>query len=265
MAERLQKLMARAGIGSRRKNEALIKAGRVKVNGTVAKLGDSAEPEDIILLDNQQIQFQKYRYIMLNKPKGVLSSTEDTEDRQTVRDLVDIPGHLYPIGRLDKNSEGLILMTNDGMLANRLTHPRYGHTKEYRVWVERKPSQADLDRWEQGVMLDDEMTLPCKIKVVNDTKYVVEMKITMREGRKRQIRRVASMLGHPVRRLLREKIGTVAMRWVEPGQWRDLTEGELKALLRQAKVPSAKDRHFKQEAKKDDRRRSRHRPTSRRR
>ena len=265
MAERLQKLMARAGIGSRRKNEMMIKGGRVKVNGVVAKLGDSAEPEDVILVDGEQIFFQKYRYIMLNKPKGVLSSTEDTEDRPTVRDLVDVPGHLYPIGRLDMNSEGLILMTNDGMLANRLTHPRYGHTKEYRVWVERKPSQEDLDRWEQGVMLDDEMTLPCKIKVVNDSKYVVEMKITMREGRKRQIRRVASMLGHPVRRLLREKIGTIAMKGVEPGEWRDLTDGELKALLRQAKVPPAKERHFKKQSKKDDRPRGQKRPSSRRR
>lgn len=245
MQERLQKILARAGVGSRRSNEALIAAGRVKVNGVVAKLGDSADANaDEITLDGEQIRFQKYRYIMLNKPKGVLSSTEDTESRPTVRDLVDVPGHLYPIGRLDLQSEGLILMTNDGLLANRLTHPRYGHRKEYRVWVERKPSQDDLDRWQNGLMLDDEMTAPCQVKVVNDSKYVVELKVVMREGRKRQIRRVAALLGHPVRRLYREKIGPIRLRGVEPGQWRELTDGEVKALLKSAKIPSAKDRHF---------------------
>ena len=243
--ERLQKLMARAGIGSRRSNEKLIAEGRVRVNGKVAKLGDSADSEaDTVTVDGQEIRFQQYRYIMLNKPKGVLSSTEDDEARQTVRDLVDVPGHLYPIGRLDKQSEGLILMTNDGMLANRLTHPKYGHTKSYRVWVERKPSNEDLERWENGLMLDDKMTLPCRIKVVDDRKYVCELLITMKEGRKRQIRRVATLLGHPVRRLYREKIGPVRLKGVDPGEWRDLTEGEVKALLKNAKVPSGKERHF---------------------
>ena len=252
MQERLQKIMARAGIGSRRSNEKLIAEGRVRVNGTVAKLGDSADAEtDTITLDNKEIRFQQYRYIMLNKPKGVLSSTEDDEARQTVRDLVDVPGHLYPIGRLDKQSEGLILMTNDGMLANRLTHPRYGHRKEYRVWVERKPSQEDLYRWEHGLILDDKMTAPCRVKVVDDTKYITELRITMTEGRKRQIRRVATLLGHPVRRLLREKIGPVKLSGVEPGEWRDLTERELKSLLKSARVPSAKDRHFKKKSPRD--------------
>lgn len=250
MRERLQKIMARAGIGSRRSNEKLISAGRVKVNGKVAKLGDSAEPnEDIVTVDGKQIQFQQYRYIMLNKPKGVLSSTEDIEERQTVRDLVDVPGHLYPVGRLDKLSEGLILMTNDGMLANRLTHPRYGHQKIYRVWVERKPSLEDLQQWSEGLMLDEKMTMPCDIKIVDDSKYVCELQITMREGRKRQIRRVASLLGHPVRRLLRERIGPVRMKGVEPGEWRDLTESEVKSLLKSARIPSAKMRHFKKSKK----------------
>ena len=256
MGERLQKIMARAGIGSRRSNEKLIAAGRVKVNGKVAKLGDSAEPDsDNITVDGEPIRFQQYRYIMLNKPKGVLSSTEDIEQRQTVRDLVDVPGHLYPIGRLDKQSEGLILMTNDGMLANRLTHPRYGHRKEYRVWVERKPSLEDLQRWSEGLMLDDKMTAPCDIEIVDDRKYVCELKITMREGRKRQIRRVASLLGHPVRRLLREKIGPVRMKGVEPGEWRDLSDGEVKALLKSARIPSARDRHFKKSKSGSRRRR----------
>lgn len=248
MQERLQKLMARAGIGSRRSNEALIKAGRVRVNGQVAKLGDSADPDvDTVTVDGNELRFQQYRYIMLNKPKGILSSTEDTEQRETVRDLVGVSGHLYPIGRLDKNSEGLTLMTNDGMLANRLTHPRYGHKKEYRVWVERKPSQEDLTRWEQGVLLDGEMTAPCQVKVVNDAKYVVELRVTMREGRKRQIRRVAAQLGHPVRRLFREKIGPIRLKDVEPGEWRDLTEREVKSLLKSVRVPSAKERHFKKD------------------
>lgn len=269
MQERLQKIMARAGIGSRRSNEALIAAGRVRVNGTLAKLGDSADAEtDTVTVDGKEIRFQQYRYIMLNKPKGVLSSTEDGEARQTVRDLVDVPGHLYPIGRLDKNSEGLILMTNDGMLANRLTHPRYGHRKEYRVWVERKPSHEDLARWESGLMLDDKMTAPCRVKVVDDSKYITELRVTMKEGRKRQIRRVATLLGHPVRRLYREKIGPVKLSGVEPGEWRDLTERELKSLLKSARVPSAKDRHFKKKpgrGKPNDKGTGRTRPNNKRR
>lgn len=245
MQERLQKLLARAGIGSRRKNEELIKVGRVKVNGVVARLGDSADSNiDTITLDDKPIQFQRYKYIMLNKPKGVISSTDDEEGRETVRDLVDVEGHLFTVGRLDKQSEGLILLTNDGELAHRMTHPRYGHSKEYHVWVERRPSHDDLDRWRNGVELEGQKTLPVKIKVLDDSGYVTELRITMREGRKRQIRKVAALLGHPVRKLVREKIGSLRLKDVEVGQWRELTEREIKSLYKTAKVGSPQERHF---------------------
>lgn len=237
--------MARAGIGSRRKNEDVIRAGRVAVNGVTATLGDSADPNtDTITLDGEPIRFQKYRYIMLNKPKGVISSTDDEEGRETVRDLVDVEGHLFTIGRLDKQSEGLILLTNDGELAHRMTHPRYGHAKEYAVWVERKPSREDLDRWREGVDLEGKRTLPVQIKVVDDSGYTTQLRITMREGRKRQIRKVASMLGHPVRKLVREKIGPVRLKDLPQGQWRELSDREVKSLYKAARVDSPQKRHF---------------------
>ncbi len=245
MQERLQKLLARAGVGSRRKNEELIKAGRVAVNGVVATLGDSADPNtDTITLDNEQIRFQKYQYIMLNKPKGIISSTDDEEGRETVRDLVDVEGHLFTVGRLDKQSEGLILLTNDGELAHRMTHPRYGHSKEYHVWVERRPSHEDLARWRNGIELDGQKTLPVKIKVLDDSGYATELLITMREGRKRQIRKVAALLGHPVRKLVRQKIGPLTLKDLESGKWRELTEREVKSLYKTAKVGSPQERHF---------------------
>ena len=245
MRERLQKIMARANIGSRRHNEELIKQGVVAVNGEIAKLGDSADADtDTITVRGQPLKFQKYRYIMVNKPKGIISSTEDNEERRTVRDLVDVEGHLFTVGRLDKQSEGLILLTNDGMLANRLTHPRYEHKKLYRVWVERRPTREALEQWRTGVMLDEKMTAPAEVKVVDDSKYTVELLIGMREGRKRQIRRVAELLGHPVRKLVREKIGPLRMRDVEQGEWRDLTDRELKTLFKAARIPSPKQRHF---------------------
>ena len=163
MAERVQKLMAQAGLGSRRSNEALIAAGRVRINGWVAKLGDKAEPGvDRIEVDGRPLTFESSIYVKLYKPKGVLSSTEDElgRGRKTVRDLVDLPGHLYPIGRLDKPSEGLMILSNDGYLAHRLTHPRYGHKKVYRVVVSGSPPRTVLNTWSDGVPLDDHLRRP---------------------------------------------------------------------------------------------------------
>ncbi len=233
MSEKLQKILARAGHGSRRSCETIIEQGRVTVNGRKAKLGDRADADsDVVAIDGEAVRAQRLRYIMLNKPKGVLSSTEDelNEGRQTVRELIDLPGHLYPIGRLDMQSEGLMLLTNDGDLAHKLTHPRYGHKKTYRVWVERQPSVDTLRKWRDGVMLEEKKTAPADVEIVTRGNYVVELKISMREGRKRQIRRVASLLGHPVRRLVREKIGPIRLIGVESGQWRYLNEREVRQL-----------------------------------
>lgn len=247
MTERLQKLMARAGLGSRRHNEELIKAGRVRVNGQTAQLGASVDPErDTVEVDGAPLKLQKLVYIMINKPKGLLSDSEDDprRGRSTVRDLVDLEGHFYPVGRLDMDSEGLVLLTNDGDLAHRLTHPRYGHTKTYRVWVVGAPSAEVLQRWRRGVELDDGPTAPCEVEFVSKEGPVSELRVVMREGRKRQIRRVAALLGHPVRRLQRVKIGPLHLHNVPAGGWRHLTPEEVAALRHtlRPKRPTPADR-----------------------
>lgn len=242
LEERLQKLMARANIGSRRSSEAIITEGRVRVNGKVALLGDKADPErDLVEVDGRPLfpvrgdaDFQPLIYIALNKPRGIISSLEDEmmEGRTTVRDLIDLGAeyHIYPVGRLDKPSEGLVLMTNDGALAHRLTHPRYGHEKVYDVTVEGRIPEKKLDQWRRGVMLDGRITAPAPIEVVEHDLDSTRLRIILREGRKRQIRRIAAALGHPVRRLIRERIGPLSLGDLEPGKWRYLTANEVNEL-----------------------------------
>ena len=236
--ERVQKIMAEAGLGSRRTCEELIRAGVVRVNGRVIMLGAKADPDkDEITVRGRAIRQDKKLYLMLNKPKGVLSSTEDEleEGRQTVRDLVDVPGHLYPVGRLDKQSEGLILLTNDGHLAHRLTHPRYEHEKEYKVLLQGQPTPATLAQWRQGVTLDDFTTAPATIRIDKTLPDATWLTVILKEGKKRQIRRVAAALGHEVRQLIRVRIGPLHLSGVEPGQWRHLTPAELRALRREVR------------------------------
>ena len=254
MEERLQKLMARANVGSRRASESIIAAGRVTVNGRVAKVGDKADPAvDRILVDGRPLfaapptPGEPYLYIALNKPRGVLSSLEDEmeEGRTTVRDLIPIAAdtHIYPVGRLDKPSEGLVLMTNDGALAHRLTHPRYGHEKVYHVTVEGRILDRTLEQWRRGVMLDGRITAPAPIEVIERSTEQTRLRIILREGRKRQIRRVAADLGHPVRRLVRERIGPLSLGNLQPGEWRHLTAAEVRELQRSvASVPPAPTR-----------------------
>jgi 23S rRNA pseudouridine2605 synthase len=233
MEERLQKILARAGFGSRRACEELLRQGRVEVNGQVAQLGQKADPQrDRITVDGKLVQADHpCTYIALHKPRGVLSDERGSSGRHpTVRDLVPLPGHLYPVGRLDLRSEGLILLTNDGELANLLTHPRYEHDKEYHVYVEGHPEDDTLKRWQKGVFLDGQQTVPAKVSILRREQDHAWLRIVLREGRKRQIRRVAAMLGHPVRRLIRVRIGPVHLGNLQPGQWRHLTEGELTEL-----------------------------------
>jgi pseudouridine synthase len=239
--ERLQKLMAQAGLGSRRANEALIAAGRVRVNGRVAKLGDKADPaQDRIEVDGRALATTPAGpiYIALNKPRGVISSLEDEldEGRPTVRDLIGIAGHIYPVGRLDKPSEGLMIMTNDGELAHRLTHPRFGHEKAYDVTVEGTLTDAVLDRWRAGVVLDGRPTVPATIEVTERGPDYTRLTVILREGRKRQIRRIAAELGHPVLRLVRRRIGPILLGDLQPGAWRYLTAGEIDALVSVARA-----------------------------
>jgi 23S rRNA pseudouridine2605 synthase len=231
MEERLQKILARAGFGSRRACEELIRQGRVTVNGQVAQLGQKADPDrDHIAVDGRQLHLHYRRtYIAFHKPRGVLSD-EGSGHRPTVGDLVPLPGRLFPVGRLDLRSEGLILLTNDGELANLLTHPRYEHTKEYHVYIEGYPDDETLRRWRQGTFLDGRRTAPAEVSVLRREGDGTWLRVVLREGRKRQIRRVAAMLGHPVHRLIRVRIGPVHLGTLKPGEWRHLTKRELRRL-----------------------------------
>jgi 23S rRNA pseudouridine2605 synthase len=233
MQERLQKILAQAGYGSRRACEEFIIAGRVRVNGQVAELGQKADPTtDKISLDGKTIAAaEQMTYIALYKPRNVLSAAEGQDDRQTVRDLIPLDGHLYPVGRLDFDSEGLILMTNDGDLTNKLTHPRYGHEKEYRVLIARRPDEKQLATWRRGVMLEDEYkTQPADVKFESTSGKGAWIRVTMGEGRKRQIREIGSLLGLPVVRILRVRIGTLRLGNLKPRQWRHLTGDEVAEL-----------------------------------
>jgi 23S rRNA pseudouridine2605 synthase len=238
MEERLQKILPRAGFGSRRACEELIRQGRVAVNGQVAQIGQKANPDrDRITVDGAPIQVkQPHTYAALYKPRGVLSGGGDGMGRpQIARELVKLPGHLYPAGRLDLHSEGLLILTDDGELVYRLTHPRYEHEKEYEVYVEGRPDEKTLEQWRKGVFLEGSKTAPAEVVVLRHEKDHTWLRVVLREGRKRQIRRVGAMLGHPVHQLIRVRIGPVRLGDLKPGQWRHLTEQELKQLRKLAK------------------------------
>lgn len=231
--ERLQKVLAHAGVASRRKSEDLILQGRVTVNGkVVTTLGTKVDPDhDEIRVDGRRIEAAaSYVYLMLNKPRGVLSTMEDARGRKALSDLVTSPVRLYPVGRLDINSEGLILLTDDGDLAHILTHPRFKHDKEYRVLVHGNPTEGTLDAWRRGVILDGKETVPARITVLSTKKDTTLLRIVMREGRKRQIRRVATLLAHPVLELRRVRLGPLQLGSLESGQWRYLTDKEIRKL-----------------------------------
>jgi 23S rRNA pseudouridine2605 synthase len=263
MAERLQKILAQAGYGSRRSCEDLITEGRVRVNGEVATLGQKADPSnDKIMLDGRPIAArEKLTYIAMYKPRNVISSVDDEIGRTTVRDLIPEAGHLYPVGRLDWDSEGLILMTNDGDLTNRLTHPRYGHKKEYRVLVARQPDQEQMQTWRRGVVLGDgEKTLPADVYVEGRAGKGAWLRITMGEGRKRQIRETGSILGLPIVRIVRIRIGTLSLGTLKAGEWRHLTEREVDELKRQKVGPAPRPERAPTQEGMSSRKSSTHRP-----
>lgn len=233
--ERLQKILAQAGHGSRRSCEQYIEAGRVRVNGQVAVLGQKADPtRDKITLDGRPVAASKeYVYIALHKPRNILStvSPEPGDNRKTVRDLVEVSDRVYPVGRLDFDSEGLILMTNDGDLANKLTHPRYGHEKEYKVLLAHRPDDRQLQTWARGVVLEDgHRTAPAQVRFSSTSGKGAWVQIIMGEGRKRQIREIGFLLGLPVVRILRTRIGTLKLGNLKPRQWRYLTRQEIDDL-----------------------------------
>ena len=235
MQERLQKLLAQAGYGSRRACEEFIIAGRVRVNGLVATLGQKADLSvDKVTLDGQALPKPEsitLTYIALYKPRNVISAADGQDDRETVRSLIPLEGHLYPVGRLDFDSEGLILMTNDGELTNKLTHPRYGHEKEYRVLLARRPDEKQFEAWRRGVVLDDgDKTASADVSFLSSSGKGTWIRVVMGEGKKRQIREVGRLLGLPVVKIIRLRIGTLKLGNLKPRQWRHLTEHEVLEL-----------------------------------
>lgn len=233
MKERLQKILARAGYGSRRQCEEIIAAGRVRVNDHVATLGEKADIRvDRITVDGVPLTAtEKPVYILLYKPRGVLSTVSAPDRRPTVRELIPVPTRLYPVGRLDLDSEGLLLLTNDGELANRLTHPRYEHEKEYRVLVARQPDEKQLEAWRNGVVLaDGYRTQPARVTVESKFGKGAWLRVILREGRKRQIREMGRQTGLPVVRIIRVRMASLRLGNLKPGQWRELSEAEIRAL-----------------------------------
>ncbi len=222
MQERLQKLLAQAGIASRRKCEDWLRAGRVTVNGRVATLGDRADPErDEIRVDGQPIDREPKVYWLLHKPKGVLSTVADphaaADGRRTVLELLPARarrGRIYPVGRLDADSEGLLLLTNDGAVSQALLHPSLGTDKEYRVTVRGRVPEDAIARLRTGIVLDDGPTAPCQVRGVHvdAERDRTQLTLVLREGRKRQIRRAMRALGHPVLRLVRVRMGPLTLR-----------------------------------------------------
>lgn len=232
--ERLQKFMAEAGVASRRACEELIRQGRVTVNGETASLGRSVEPEqDRVELDGKPVQKEQRRtVILLYKPRGVVSTSSDPEGRRTVQDYFrEIPERLYNVGRLDLNSEGLLLMTNDGALANRLTHPRYGVEKTYYAVCDGRLTASEAARLTNGIELEDGMTAPARVDAVRTTQCGdTSFLITIHEGRNRQIRRMLEAVGHRTLRLKRERFGPLSLGTLAPGEWRKLSDEEIKKL-----------------------------------
>ena len=226
--ERLQKVLAAAGLGSRRTCEILIEEERVTVNGEVAILGRRVDPEtDRIEVDGLRVPVRPGLVTyLLNKPRGVVSTASDPQGRPTVVELVPAEPRIFPVGRLDTDTEGLLLLTNDGDLAHRLTHPSFGVEKEYLAQVDGSPTPADLRRLRQGIELEDGMTAPAKASLTAPG----AVRLVIHEGRNRQVRRMLEAVGYPVKRLVRTRIGPLADRRLKPGEWRVLEMEEVRAL-----------------------------------
>lgn len=242
---RLNKLLSTFGVASRRAADELIRQGRVAINGQViATLGVQADPDrDDVRVDGRRLKPPAARrYLLLNKPPGVVSTRSDPQRRITVIDLLEragVRGYFYPVGRLDYESEGLILLTNDGDFAERVTHPRYELERTYEVTLAGVPDPRDLTRLRQGLVIEGRRTLPAKVRLLralpgrDGPRALVE--ITLREGRNRQVRRMCDAIGHPADRLRRTRIGPVSDPRLKPGRFRDLTPGEVRGLLGKAR------------------------------
>ena len=235
----LQKFLAQCSVGSRRKSQKIIEEGRVKLNGKPAKLGDRVNVlEDSVFLDGKKLELnnsERY-YIMLNKPRGFVTTMSDEKGRKCVADLVkDIPARVYPVGRLDRDSEGLLIMTNDGDFANNMIHPSKNIWKTYRVTVRPSISEDQLTALCVGMKIDSKPTEPARVNVLTQEKGRVVLEISIKEGRNRQIRKMCETVGLEVARLKRISIGTLKLGMLSPGKWRNLTKDELK-LFKQNRI-----------------------------
>ena len=226
---RLNAYLARAGIASRRGSDDLIKAGRVRVNDLPGELNTYVHSGDRVEVDGEEVTPQGLRYVLLNKPAGTVTTARDPQGRPTVVQLVeDIPERVVPVGRLDADTTGALLLTNDGPLAHRLAHPRYGVEKVYEVDVEGEPDDPALEQLAAGVELDDGLTAPAIVRCLGPAK----LELTLHEGRKHQVKRMCEAVGHPVLRLHRSRYADLTVEGLEPGAWRELEPSEVKRLTR---------------------------------
>ena len=248
MAEkiRLHKLIADCGIASRRKAEQLIAEGKVRVNGRIAEIGEKVDPvNDKISVGSRKLLPQTSRrvYIMLHKPRGFVTTMDDELGRKCVAELVsDIPERVFPVGRLDRDSEGLLLMTNDGDFANRISHPRSHVSKTYRVTVRQQVTEDMLAKLSEGLMIDGQITLPADVNLITKEENRNVMQITLYEGRNRQIRKMCEELGLEVIRLKRIAVGNVKLGMLKAGDWRDLNDDELRSLMASAQISASRQK-----------------------
>ena len=236
---RLQKYLAACGIASRRQCERLIEEGRVGLNGAVAALGDSVdEAKDAVTLDGCPLRLNDKVYIVFNKPQGVVTTAKDTHQRQTVLDCLDgVRARVFPVGRLDMDVEGALLLTNDGELAQRLMHPRYEVEKVYVASVEGRMSLETAQRLAQGVALDDGMTAPAEVRILERQADTTRIQLTLHEGRKREVKRMCAAVNHPIRHLRRVAVGDIKAAGLQPGEWRYLADDEVAALRSRVGLP----------------------------
>ncbi|MGI8421724.1 MAG: pseudouridine synthase [Gaiellaceae bacterium] len=227
---RLNAFLARAGVASRRGADELIKAGRVTVNGEPGQLNTFVAATDSVLFDGRELQRQRPTYLLLHKPAGVVTTARDPQGRPTVVGLVDLPERVVPVGRLDVDTTGALLLTNDGPLSHRLAHPRYGVEKVYRADTFGVPNETELALLREGVELDDGLTAPARAAVIGRWDRGARVELVLHEGRNRQVKRMLEAIGHPVHRLHRSRYAGLEVRDLEPGAWRELTAAELGIL-----------------------------------